>query len=116
MDFARQAEDLLSIWNEASSQKRDQLISAVLAADVVYVDPHVAAPVKGRDGFAAFAKRFREILEGVTVSLDGPPQQHNGFGRIRFKIMRGADPFSQGAFFVDLNQAQQFVRVVGFVD
>jgi hypothetical protein len=116
MDFARQAEDLLSIWNEASSQKRDQLISAVLAADVVYVDPHVAAPVKGRDGFAAFAKGFREMVEGVTVSLDGLPQQHNGFGRIRFKITRGGEAFSRGTFFVDINLERQFQRIVGFVD
>jgi hypothetical protein len=116
MDFERQAEDLLSIWNEASVEKREQLITAVLAPDVIYVDPHVPAPVKGRDGFAAFANRFRELVQGVTVLLDGEPQHHNGFGRIRFKILRGNESFSRGAFFVDLNPAQQFERIVGFVD
>jgi hypothetical protein len=116
MDFKRQAEDLLSIWNEASADRREQLIAAVLAPDVIYADPHVPAPVNGREGFAAFASRFRELVQGVTVSLDGEPQDHNGFGRIRFKILRGNEPFSRGAFFVDLNPAQQFERIVGFVD
>jgi hypothetical protein len=102
--------------NDPSSDKQEQLITAVLAPDVIYVYPHVPAPVKGRDGFAAFASRFREQVQGVTVSIDGEPQHHNGFGRIRFKILRGNEPFSRGAFFVDLNPAQQFERIVGFVD
>jgi hypothetical protein len=116
MDFTQQAQDLLSIWNEASPVQREALITKVLAQDVVYVDPHVPAPVQGRDGFAAFAARFREMVQGVTVSLDGEPQTHNGFGRIRFKIMRGADAFSRGAFFVELDSTQQFKKIAGFVD
>jgi hypothetical protein len=116
MNFVDRAEQFLAILNEASPEKRDQLIAEVLAPNIVYVDPHVPAPVKGRDGFAAFARRFRELVQGVTVSLDDEPQHHNGFGRIRYKILRGNEPFSRGAFFVDLNPAQQFERIVGFVD
>jgi hypothetical protein len=116
MDIAQTAETLLSIWNEPSAAKRATTIAQVLAADVVYVDPHVPAPVLGRMGFADFATRFQEMVQGVTVSLEGAPQTHNGFGRIRFKIMRGNVPFSRGSFFVELDDAQRLKQIIGFVD
>jgi hypothetical protein len=116
MDIAQTAESLLSIWNEPSAAKRETTIAQVLAADVVYVDPHVPAHVLGRKGFADFATRFQDLVQGVTVSLDGAPQTHNGFARIQFKIMRENRPFSRGTFFVELDDDKSLKRIVGFVD
>jgi hypothetical protein len=82
MDIAQTAEASLSIWNEPSAKKRDATIAQVLAADVIYVDPHVPAPVHGRKGFADFATRFQELVQRVTISLEGTPETHNGFARI----------------------------------
>jgi hypothetical protein len=116
MDIAQTAEALLSIWNEPSAQKRETTIAQVLTADVVYVDPHVPAPVLGRKGFADFVGRFQETIQGVTVSLGGAPQSHNGFARIRFNITRDDTPFSHGVFFVEFDNNQKLKKIVGFVD
>jgi hypothetical protein len=68
---ATYAQAFLAAWNTRDAQARRSRLAALVAADVVYTDPHVPAPVTGRNAYLDFADLFRSRLPDIDFVSTG---------------------------------------------
>lgn len=110
-----QADLLLSIWNEPDPAKRLGLIVTVMDRDCLYDDVHRDGPVIGHSQFAMFITRFRAEARAMVFARDGDVDSVRDFGRIRFRVSRGGNPFGNGTYFVLQADDGRLREVFGFM-
>jgi hypothetical protein len=116
MDIETLAWSLLSIWNEANADMRIASIKQLLSESVSYADPHLGKVIEGHAAFEEFIAHFRQMVPDVVVIPTSSAQEHNGFGKINFVIIRNESEFSRGTFFIERDTSGLVARIIGFAN
>jgi hypothetical protein len=110
------AQAFLAAWNTRDAEARRSMLGALVAADVVYTDPHMPAPILGLDAYIEFATLFRSRLPEIdfvrkSVSATGDDIL------LRCTLSRpDGSPLSQVSFVILRNSRGEAARILGFVE
>ena len=103
---------MLAAWNECDlSRVRDHLERA-FAPEIHFVDPSIET--RGLDEFEANVREFRARLPEARCSRASGVDAHHGFYRYHWEIHRGEELLLPGFDVVEVNDAEEIVRVLGF--
>jgi len=111
MDTA--VEKFFSAWAEQDTAIRDAQVDSSLAAEIFYADPRTEAPLCDAAEVKEYVGMFSKMAPGMTVSVAGISTTLN-FVRATVRFGEG-DQSQLGQYVVDLDDAGQITRMVGFV-
>lgn len=100
-------------WNEPSAAKRQHLLQQCWTPTSRYEDPTVA-DAQGLEALSALITGLHQQLPGMHLSLASELDTHHQVGRFHWFQQRADGTTSEGFDFVEFNEANLLVRVVGF--
>lgn len=103
---------MLTAWNEHDLSRVRGHLESALAPEIHFVDPSIET--RGRDEFEANVREFRARLPNARCSRATGIDGHHGVYRYHWEIHRGEELLISGFDVVEINDAQQIVRVLGF--
>ncbi|TDC22467.1 nuclear transport factor 2 family protein [Streptomyces sp. 8K308] len=114
-DMGGLAERYLAVWNETDPEARRELVAAVFAEDVEYVDP--LASVRGRAGIDGVIAAAQGQFDGLVFTPGGPVDAHHDIARFTWHLgPEGADPIVIGFDVAVLDEDGRIRQVFGFLD
>ena len=111
MDTA--VDKFFSAWAEQDATIRDAQVDSSLGAKIFYADPRTEAPLCDAAAVKEYVGMFSKMAPGMPVSVAGISTTLNF---IRATVRFGDAEQSQlGQYVIDLDDAGQITRMVGFV-
>ena len=106
---------LLTAWNEADAETRDEILDEALGASFTYEDPHAPDPFEGKDGMARYLEIFHTNLPDAELLPMGAPQVTHGTALVHTRLDRDGMPFARIVFVGTMGEGG-LARVAGFVE
>lgn len=103
---------MLAAWNETEVERSRQHLNHALAEDVVFIDPTIVTT--GIDEFERNVRRFRLAFPDARCLRTSNFDTHHRLYRYNWEIKRSNETLVVGFDVVELNEANQVARVLGF--
>ena len=107
---------LMGVWNEASEDARQRIVSKTLADNFTYADPSQPDILAGKRAFLDYLSLARRRMNGVKIRLDGDVQTHHGHARFRTIQQENGETVGKGTYFADFTENGRIWRLVNFKD
>ncbi len=101
-------------WAEDDAEKRAALVASCFAEDGTFHHPY--ALVSGREQLSAHIASSRRHMQGMTLELDGKPEQVHHHVRFRWRVVREGEVASTGENVAALGADGLLASVVGFTE
>jgi hypothetical protein len=116
LDAESYAQAFVTAWNTPDAEARRSRLAALVASDLIYADPHVGAPVIGRNAYADFADRFRSHLPDLAFVAKGVSVTSDDI-LLRCDLQRpDGTTFSEVCFVFLRNCEGEASRIIGFME
>jgi hypothetical protein len=114
-DVATVVDGYIAMWNEASDERRRDIIARTWADGATYVDPMLQG--NGPDGINAMIAGAQEQFPGHRVELTSGPDAHHDRVRFAWRLLdpNGATAVA-GVDFATLAPDGRLREVIGFLE
>ena len=100
-------------WAETDRVRQQMLLARCWTPDSVYEDPQTPA-VRGIEALIAVNASFHQAWPGARISRNSALEEYRQVGRFNWILHQPTGPITYGSDFVEFNDQNQLVRVVGF--
>jgi SnoaL-like protein len=114
-DVATVVDDYIAIWNEASDERRREIIARTWADEATYVDPVLQG--EGPEGINAMVAGAQQQFPGHRFELTAGPDVHHDRVRFAWRMLdpKGATTIA-GVDFARLAADGRLREVTGFLE
>ncbi len=115
-EIAIVVDNYISSWNEASPDRRRELIASTFADDGTYLDPLMTG--EGQDGIDAMIAAAQQQFPGHRFVLTQGPDAHHDRVRFAWKLVGEGDgtAVAAGVDFATVAEDGRLRAVVGFLE
>jgi len=100
-------------WAETERDQQRAHLAHCWTPDSTYEDPQTPA-VRGVEALLDVIAGFQQALPGARLPLNSALEEYRQVGRFHWLLQRPDGPPTHGTDFVEFNEHNQLVRVVGF--
>jgi hypothetical protein len=100
-------------WAETDRARQQALLARCWTPDTTYEDPQTPA-VRGTDALLAVIAGFHQAWPGARISLNSAVEEYRQVGRFNWILQQPTGSTTYGTDFVEFNDQNQLIRVVGF--
>ena len=111
--MSKAVEKFFSAWAEQDATIRDAQVDSTLGASIFYADPRTEAPLTDASALKEYVSMFSKMAPGMPVSVVSTSTTLN-FVRATIRFGEG-DQSQSGQYVIDLDDAGQITRMIGFV-
>jgi hypothetical protein len=113
-DVATVVDDYIAIWNEASDERRREIIARTWADEATYVDPVLQG--EGPEGINAMIAGAQQQFPGHRFELASGPDAHHGRVRFAWRLVGADGAVAAGVDFATVAPDGRLRAVTGFLE
>jgi hypothetical protein len=100
-------------WAETDRDQQRAHLAHCWTPHSTYEDPQTP-PVRGVEALLDVIGGFHQALPGARLPLNSALEEYRQVGRFHWRLQQPEGPTSYGTDFVEFNEHNQLVRVIGF--
>lgn len=100
-------------WAETDRDQQRAQLAHCWTPDSTYEDPQTPV-VRGVEALLDVLAGFHQALPGARLSLNSTLEEYHQVGRFHWLLRQPNNPTTYGTDFVEFNEHNQLMRVVGF--
>lgn len=107
-------QQLIDAWNEPNRDARHMALSALLAENLIYVDPHQSDEVNGRAAYLEFWDQLRTMLPASRFALLSSESHHRMLRLVTQLDFNNGQGESRGQFIIRFDDDDRIALLSAF--